>query len=79
MSSFVEAVCATFDDSRLGIVLDSERKRSELAPDLREIAIKLRYIVKKVPQGLSPLEEINHPAMQEVREIAEKMLVMLKT
>jgi hypothetical protein len=79
MSSFVEAICHTFDDSGLADTLDSERKRSEMSPDLREIALKLDRLVKKVPQGLTPLDIINHPAMKEVREIAEEMLMMLKT
>jgi hypothetical protein len=35
--------------------------------------------VSQPPQGLTPLDIINHPAMKEVRETAEEMLMMLKT
>ncbi len=78
MSTFEEAVCQTFNDSGFGAVLDSERKRAELSPVLRELGMKLRRLLKKVPYDLSPLEEINHPAMKDVRETAKEMLVVLK-
>lgn len=79
MSSFVEAVCTTFDDSGLGIALDSEAKRAELPPRLYEMANKLNRLIAKVPQGLSPSEIVNHPAMADVREAAKEMLMILKT
>jgi hypothetical protein len=78
MSSFDEAVCATFDDSGLGILLDSDRRRTEIPPDQRELAIKLSRLVKKIPRGRSPSEVIDHPAMQSVRETAKELLMILK-
>jgi hypothetical protein len=79
MSTFEEAICATFDDSGLGIALDSERKRAELPSALCDVAMKLDSLVKKVPRGLSPMETISHPKMSDVREVAKKMLMILRT
>ncbi len=78
MSTFEESICRTFDDTGFGAVLDSERKRAELSPVVRELGMKLDRLIKKVPYGLSTLEVINHPAMNEVRETAKEMLVVLK-
>jgi hypothetical protein len=79
MSSFGEAICRLFDDAGLGFILDSERKRTEVSPELLEIADKLDRLVRKVPQDLDELDIINHPAMEDVRATAKEMLLMLKT
>ena len=77
MSSFVEAICSTFDDSGLGAALDSNRDKVEISPELREKALQLDRLIKSVPQTLAEIEIINHPVMQEIRIIAGEMLLHL--
>jgi hypothetical protein len=79
MSSFVEAVCHTFDDSGLADSLDSERKSALMEPGVRNSALQLAQLIKKIPQSLPQDEIINHPAMQEVRLKAGEILLILKT
>jgi hypothetical protein len=78
MSSFVEAVCHTFDDSGLADTLDSEEKSAMIEQVIRDNALKLRHLLKKIPQSLSQREIIDHPMMQEVRDSAKEMLMILK-
>tara|TARA_R110002124_G_scaffold82445_2_gene216412 strand:- start:3143 stop:3472 length:330 start_codon:yes stop_codon:yes gene_type:complete len=78
MSSFEEAVCSTFDDTGLSIILNSGRGGEQIPTELREKAIQLRHLIKRVPNDGIQLDIINHPAMKAVRSIAEEMLAILR-
>lgn len=78
MSSFVEAISSTFDDSGLGKILDSKGSQDEVSVELREKALQLGRLIRRVPQSAAPLDTINHPEMNAVRDLAGEMLALLK-
>jgi hypothetical protein len=78
MGSFVEAICYVFNDSGLDRILDSSHPTDEISPEIREMAIRLRRLVKTVPQSGAPLETINHPAMDKVRSAAGELLTLVR-
>jgi hypothetical protein len=78
MSSFVEAVCSTFDDSGLSHVLDSHQPTGAISSEVIEMARRLDRLVKRIPQSAAPLDIIHHPAMSDIRVLAAELLDLLK-
>lgn len=78
MSSFVEAICSTFDDSGLARVLDAKRPIDTLSPEIEEKARQLDRVIRGIPQSGPPLEIIEHPAMNDVRVLAAELLALVK-
>ena len=69
-SSFTEAVCMLFDDSALGIELDSgvfERTHSQ---ELFQSVCRLRMLLREIDDTGTPAQTLQHPKMREVREAA---------
>jgi hypothetical protein len=78
ISSFVEAYSRTFDDTGLAILLDKGGESDQLTPDIVEKANMLDALLKRIPQSLSEIEIIDHPAMRKARIAAAEMLALLK-
>lgn len=78
MSSFVEAICTTFDDSGLADALDSPANKYGLDDVVREKANKLRMLIGKVPQTGDPKEIVMHPQMESVRSAAHELLQLIR-
>ncbi|MCX5580474.1 hypothetical protein [Kaistia terrae] len=79
MSSFEEALTATFDNSRLDQILYTGRGTDQLSLQMLALARKLNIAVQKVPQ-LGPAEAIlGHHAMADVRLIAKEMLSLIES
>jgi hypothetical protein len=74
MSSFEEAVCATFDDSGLSDVLNSKLKILSLSAEFLEKVTRLEKAIRKIPDQIAPMAVINHRAMEEVRVAATDLL-----
>ena len=74
MSSFVEMACFIFSYPLLGAAMDSGDLRKWYGKSVNEKAEKLRKLVRAFPPDLSPLDEINHPMMNEIRLVAQALL-----
>ena len=74
MSTFDEAGCGVFDDSgvtrgiRNGFMLD--RYGSEIVNQFESLSA----LIRKLPPGLKPDEEIEHPIMGQIRATAKRIL-----
>jgi hypothetical protein len=77
MSSFVEAICSTFNDSGLASILDSERSIDQISSEIKEKALQLNRSIKRVPQSATTSEIIEHPAMNDVRVLAAELLALV--
>ena len=78
ISSFAEAVCWTFDDSGLSMLLERGGISERIPPAQIENLRQLSLLCKSIPSQLSPEEEISHPIMAEVRLGAAKILANLR-
>jgi hypothetical protein len=78
MSSFIEAICATFDDSGLGDALSSPSNKYGLSDVVREKANILRGLIQQVPQTGNPQEIIQNPKMENVRRAAAELLELIQ-
>lgn len=78
MSSFVEAISSTFDDSGLGRILDSDQPTDQISPEVKEKATRLDRLIKRVPQSAAPLDVIQHPVMDDVRVLAAELLALVR-
>ena len=72
VSSFTEAICGLYDDSGLSRALDS----GELSDELSKRFCELSRRIDRMPQDISPQEQIDHPAMKEISIIAREILAM---
>src|SRR5688572_28235771 len=78
MSSFVEAIGATFDDSGLGRLLDTARPEDRISPQIEEKARRLDRLINRIPQSAAPLDIIRHPLMADVRAVSAELLELVK-
>lgn len=69
ISSFTEAICSTFDDSGLGLILDSGQPTDQISAEAMLKAVQLDYVIKKIPQSVASLDIICHAAMEDVRTL----------
>ena len=76
ISSLSEASCSVFNYDVERILSNKQASFSlpiENVSLLRELSKKL----KAIPSGLSPLEQVEHPEMEEVRRLASDLLAQL--
>ncbi len=73
MSSFEEVICSVFDDSGVSRALDSGKLSAQLADKFRSLS----KLIDKVPQNVPPQQQIDHPAMKAISEIALELKEML--
>lgn len=78
MSSYEEAVCGVFDDSRLAEAIDSGELKGKFSSELYALTVKLDSQVRKIPSGLSPDSIVNHPEMDELRSLAGQLRELLE-
>jgi hypothetical protein len=69
-SSFTEAVCILFDDSGLGIELDSGVFEINHSPELYRSICQFRMLVRDIDDSGSPEQTLKNPKMQEIRDAA---------
>ena len=73
ISSFAEAVCSVFDDSGLFRAIESE----DIPEPFLSSFLKLGDLVREVPDNKSPEETINHPEMQNIKEVSLELLQLI--
>ena len=78
ISSFEEAICGVFDDSGLSRAIDTGWVAKNVAVEVRSVIAELDKAVGLVPQGQAPEVVISHPAMDEVREVAGRLLGLFR-
>lgn len=69
-SSFTEAVCILFDDSGLGIELDSGVFEINHSPELYRSICRFRMLLRDIDDSGSPEKTLKNPKMHEIREAA---------
>lgn len=74
MSSFEEACCGVFDDSRLGLALERGGLRERYGAEVADRFERLSVLTGKVPLDLWPDEQIDLPVMAEIRSLAQAIL-----
>lgn len=74
MSSFEEAICGIFDDGGVTKALD----RGELDPLISILFVRLNALIDKIPTNISPQEQIDHPAMLDIRKVSLELLHLLR-
>ena len=79
ISSFVEAVCCTFNDTGLSNLIEKGSASERIPPAQIENLKQLSLLCKSIPSHLSPTEEIAHPVMAEVRLAAARVLANLRS
>lgn len=78
VSSFHEAVCCTFDDTGLSILMEEGMESETISTAQFESIKQLLALCKSIPSHLSPRETIDRPDMVEVRKLAEKILATFR-
>lgn len=73
ISSLDEACCSVFnyDVTRL---LDGQKADFDLPDKIITLLRALHKKIRLIPSGLSPVEQVEHPEMDEVRRIASELL-----
>jgi hypothetical protein len=74
MASFVETACFVFGYTVLGAEMDSGRLGEKYGDIVCGKIRQLWELVQNFPEGLSPLDQINHPLMDEIRAAAQELL-----
>ncbi len=74
MASFVETACFVFSYDLLGAEMDSGLLSERYGDVVGEKTEQLLKLVQNFPKGLSPLAQINHPMMDEIRMVAQELL-----
>jgi hypothetical protein len=74
MASFVETACFVFSYPLLGAEMESGLISERYGAMVGEKTEQLLKLVRNFPQGLSPLDQINHPMMEEIRAVAHELL-----
>ena len=77
-SSLDEAMCCTFDDTGLSILIENGRGSERIPPAQIESLKQLLSLCKSIPSHLTPRETIDHPVMNEVRKLAAVVLANLR-
>jgi len=73
--SYEEAVCYVFDDSSVAIALEKGALPAEFSDEIREALEQLRKTIHSIPgHEISEKEIIEHPKMEEVRALANRIL-----
>jgi hypothetical protein len=72
-TSFIEAVCALFDDAGLARGIDSGALDRNCSTSLCRLARQLRSLVKLIDHKGSPEQILNHPKMNAIRETAHEL------
>jgi hypothetical protein len=78
MSSFVEAISCTFDDSGLSRILDTGQPTEKISPEIKEKASRLDSLIRRIPQSAAPMDIIEHPLMEDVRALSAELLRLVK-
>lgn len=73
VSSFTEVVCATFDGG-----VNSELESGNAEEPVRSLFLKLRSLLKKLPENAAPQQLIDDPQMEEVRKTSMEILKELR-
>jgi hypothetical protein len=73
VSSLTEATEELFDPW-----VSKELESGNVPDDLRSAFDQLRYLVRSVPRGITPTDQIEHPTMYAVREAASDLLRQLR-
>src|SRR5262245_58078894 len=80
MSSFDEAICQLFDDTRLSRLLEEHPLpviTTRIDESLRDLE-RLVTIASQLFQSMSPDTVIDHPKMHEIRGIAARALLQME-
>jgi hypothetical protein len=72
-SSFTEAVCILFDDSGLGIELDSGDFERNHSSELYLSVCSLRVLLREIDDSGTPEQTLRNPKMRQVREAANAL------
>jgi hypothetical protein len=73
VSSFTEAICGVFDDGGVSRALDSGMLPNDLAAKFTELSNR----IDKIPHYAAPQEQIDHPIMKDISQLATELLEML--
>lgn len=75
-ASFIEAVCALFDDAGLARGIDSGALDRTYSTSLCGLARQLRSLVKMIDHRGPPAQTLNQPEMNALREVANELREM---
>jgi hypothetical protein len=74
MASFEETACYLFSYGLLGAEMESGLFSQRYGEIVGQKTEQLLNLVQNFPLGLSPMDQINHPDMDEIRAIAQDLL-----
>lgn len=78
MSSFTEAICCMFDSTGLGDLLNKDTPIDRIPRQQASNLRRLRKLAGSISEDLSPIEQIEHPVMREIRQVAAETLRALR-
>lgn len=77
MSTYDEAVCGVFDDSRVCLAIEFGQLEKTFSQEICAKIHELRAAVHRVPNDADDMKIIAHPRMDDVRKLASELLALL--